>query len=120
MLPMKKSGKGDLLAAEIQMEQLRPEILLKLGRKEDALTSMWADFQEAPNDVSYEELMRYVPEGEKTRWHERAMAAADKTDLGDFISSTTMTLTAVRARRGFQPRSQCCRARLRPGIRRAG
>src|SRR5205807_9307456 len=30
--------------------------------------------------------MRYVPKGEKTGWHERAMAAADKADLGEFVS----------------------------------
>ena len=30
--------------------------------------------------------MRYVPKGEKAAWHERAMAAADKADLGNFIS----------------------------------
>lgn len=65
---------------------LKPEILRKLGRKQDALASAWADFQEDPNDLSYAELMRYVPRGEKSAWHERAMAGADKAGLGDFLA----------------------------------
>ena len=68
------------------LEGLKPEILRKLGRKEDALASAWADFQEDPNELSYAELMRYVPRGEKSAWHKRAMAAADKAGLGDFLS----------------------------------
>jgi tetratricopeptide (TPR) repeat protein len=65
---------------------LKPEILRKLGRKQDALASAWADFQEDPNDLSYAELMRYVPRGEKSAWHERAMAGTDKAGLGDFLA----------------------------------
>ena len=30
--------------------------------------------------------MRYVPRGEKTAWQDRAMAAAENADLGEFIS----------------------------------
>jgi tetratricopeptide (TPR) repeat protein len=68
------------------LQQLKPEILRKLGRTEDALAAAWADFQGDPNDLSYEELMHYVPKGEKTTWHERAMAAAGEAQLGSFIS----------------------------------
>jgi uncharacterized Zn finger protein len=68
------------------LECLKPEILRKLGRKEDALASAWADFQEDPNDLNYAELMRYVPRSEKSTWHERAMAVADKAGLGDFLA----------------------------------
>ena len=68
------------------LEQLRPGILRKLGRKQDALASAWAGFQRDPNDLSYEELMRYVPQREKSAWRERAFAVADKADLGSCIS----------------------------------
>ena len=68
------------------LEQLKPEILRHLGRKEDALASAWSDFQKDPNEFAYEQLMRYVPKKEKTAWHARAMSAADKADLGNFIS----------------------------------
>ena len=56
------------------------------GRKEDALAAAWADYEEDPNDLSYDELMRYVPKGEKAAWHERAMAATDKADLRHFLA----------------------------------
>lgn len=68
------------------LEQLKPEILRHLGRKEDALALAWSDFEENPNEFAYEQLMRYVPKRDKTAWHERAMAAADKADLGEFVS----------------------------------
>jgi uncharacterized Zn finger protein len=68
------------------LEQLRPEILRHLGRKEDALALAWCDFEENPNEFAYEQLMRYVPKGHKKAWHERAIAAADKADLGGFVS----------------------------------
>jgi uncharacterized Zn finger protein len=68
------------------LEQLKPELLRHLGRKEDALALAWGDFQEDPDEFAYEQLMRYVPKGEKTAWQQRAMAAADKADLGNFIS----------------------------------
>ena len=68
------------------LEQLRPEILRHLGRNEDALALAWVDFEENPSEFAYEQLMRYVPKGEKAAWHERAMVAADQADLGELIS----------------------------------
>lgn len=68
------------------LEQLKPEILGKLGRKEDALAAAWADFQDGPDEFSYEDLMHYVPKAEKTAWQERAMTVAGHADLGDFMS----------------------------------
>ncbi len=69
-----------------ELDRLKPEILRHLGRKNDALALAWADFQRDPNEFAYEQLMRYVPKAEKVAWLERAMATADKTELGDFIS----------------------------------
>ena len=68
------------------LERLKPEILRCLGQKDDALALTWAAFQENPNEFAFERLMRYVPKGAKADWHERAMSAADKANLGDFIS----------------------------------
>lgn len=68
------------------LEQLKPEMLRYLGRREEALALAWGDFEENPNEFAYAQLMRYVPKGEKTAWHERAMAAAQKADLGEFVS----------------------------------
>jgi len=68
------------------LERLQPELLGKLGRKDEALASAWADFQASPNATAYEELMRYVPKDEKSQWQERALAAAEQANLGDFLS----------------------------------
>jgi len=68
------------------LEELKPEILRHLGRKEDALALAWGDFQGNPNEFAYEQLLRFVPRGEKTAWQKRAMAVAEKADLGNFVS----------------------------------
>jgi tetratricopeptide (TPR) repeat protein len=67
------------------LKELKPEILLHLGRKEDALALAWSEFQENPNEFAYEDLMRYAPGNAKAAWHEQAMAAAASADLGEFI-----------------------------------
>ena len=51
-----------------------------------ALCRARGDFEEHPNEFAYEQLMRYVPKAEKAAWHERAMVATDKADLGELIS----------------------------------
>ncbi len=71
---------------DYELDRLKPEILHHLGRKDDALALAWADFEKNPNEFAYEQLMRFVPKKEKAVWQERAMVAADKADLGDFIS----------------------------------
>ena len=63
------------------LEHLKPKILGKLGRKEEALTMAWGDFEKYPCDMAYEELMQYVPKNEKAKWHERAMEIADRGDM---------------------------------------
>src|SRR2546423_426011 len=68
------------------LEQLKPEVLRHLGRKEDALASAWEEFQGNPNEFAYEQLLRLVPRGEKTAWQKRAMAVAQKADLGNFVA----------------------------------
>ena len=65
------------------LEELKPEVLRHLGRKEDALALAWEDFQGNPNEFAYDQLLRYVPRGEKTAWQKRAMSVAEKADLGD-------------------------------------
>jgi uncharacterized Zn finger protein len=81
-----KSARNWHNEAAYGLEQLKPEILRHLGRREDALALAWGDFEENPDEFAYEQLMRYVPKGEKTAWHERAMTAADKADLGELVS----------------------------------
>jgi hypothetical protein len=68
------------------LKKLKPQILLHLGRKEDALALAWSEFQKSPGEHTYEDLMRYAPGSEKAAWHERAMTAAAGAGLGEFIS----------------------------------
>ncbi len=67
------------------LRALRQELLAKLGRRQEALESAWLDFAEDPSTYGYADLMKYVPRGERTSWHERAMQAAEKGDLWGFI-----------------------------------
>jgi tetratricopeptide (TPR) repeat protein len=68
------------------LKELKPKILLHLGRREDALALAWREFQENPGEFTYVDLMRYAPGSERAAWHERAMAAAASANLGEFIS----------------------------------
>ena len=68
------------------LKDMKPKILLRMGRKEDALALAWSEFQGNPGEFTYEDLMRYAPGSEKATWHERAMAAAAGAGLGKFIS----------------------------------
>jgi len=64
---------------------MRRALLKKLGRGQEALDSAWAEFEKCPGMCAYEELMRYVPKPHRGAWHETAMAAAERGDLGPFI-----------------------------------
>lgn len=73
------------------LEHLKPKILGKLGRKEEALTMAWGDFDKYPCDMSYKELMQYVPKSEKAQWHARAMETACRGDIGQFMGLCVKT-----------------------------
>ena len=68
------------------LAQLKPKLLTKLGRKEDALSLAWVEFQKNPCDMAYKALMEHIPKGDRAEWHERAMQAAAQGALDDFIS----------------------------------
>ncbi|MGB5450674.1 MAG: DUF6880 family protein [Sedimenticolaceae bacterium] len=63
------------------LAKLRRDILAKLGRGDEALAAAWADYCEHPSKYSYDELMKFVPKVERTKWHEKAMAATMGADL---------------------------------------
>lgn len=73
------------------LKELKPEILFHLGRKQDALDHAWSEFQAHPCEFAYEDLMQFVPGGEKKAWHERMLAAAEGAGLGEFISLCVKT-----------------------------
>ncbi len=73
------------------LAQLRPKVLAKVGRKDDALTAAWSEFEANPSEMGYEELMACVSKSEKPRWHEKAMKAATGGRLGEFMSLCVRT-----------------------------
>jgi uncharacterized protein DUF6880 len=71
--------------AEHDLAKLKRDLLVKLGRGDAALEAAWVDFSAHPSKYSYADLMRYVPEGERAAWHNRAMDAAAGADLHSLI-----------------------------------
>jgi len=71
--------------AEGDLGRMKRELLTKTGRGGAALEDAWAEFCEAPDTFSYEELMRFVPKAERAAWHTKAMGAAEQADLHSVI-----------------------------------
>jgi len=73
------------------LESKKPEILAKLGRKDESLAMAWADFERHPSDHTYERFMEYVPKVATAEWHMRAMATAAQADIDDFMDVCVAT-----------------------------
>ena len=58
------------------LARLRRDLLVRLGRGDEALQAAWAEYQKAPSKYAYANLMKFVPEAERAAWHERALDAA--------------------------------------------
>jgi len=72
-------------SADHDLAKLKRDLLLKLGRADDALDVAWEDFEAHPSKYSYADLMRYVPKAKRTAWHTKAMDAAAGADLHSLI-----------------------------------
>ena len=72
-------------AARGELEDLKRELLKKLGRGEDALQLAWKEFVRWPHEITYKELMRYVPKENREAWHAKAIEAASKAAPRDAI-----------------------------------
>jgi tetratricopeptide (TPR) repeat protein len=71
--------------AALDLGEMKRALLVKLGRRQEALESAWAEFQQCPSAVFYKVLMRHVSPKEKKSWHGKAMEAAEKSDLSSQI-----------------------------------
>ncbi len=65
-----------------ELARLRRELLVRLGRADEALAATWADYQALPDKYRYDELMRFVPDAAREIWHAKAIDAAHGVDLG--------------------------------------
>ena len=67
--------------ASHDLAELKRNLLARLGRGEEALDAAWSDYREHPSTYTYDDLMKYVPKGQRKEWHEKAIEAATGTDL---------------------------------------
>jgi len=74
-----------------QLTGLRQELFNKLGRREDALESAWAEFKEYPSKYGYDRLRKYIPKEDFRHWHGKAIQEARKSSLSAFIEICTAT-----------------------------
>ena len=77
--------------SSFSLKGLRQELLGKLGRPEEALQTAWEEFERHPGVYRYEEVMKYVPKKDVAQWHEKAIDAARKGALSDFMEICVKT-----------------------------
>jgi hypothetical protein len=82
-------GKKDLhySMSDHDLAKLKRDLLTKLGRGDEALDAAWTDYRQHPSTYTYDDLMKYVPEGQRKHWHDKAIEAVVGGDL-----SSTMDL----------------------------
>ncbi len=56
------------------------ELLIALGRRDEAIRREWSHFIQVPAIYSYQALMELVPETERATWHDKAIEAAIQSD----------------------------------------
>jgi uncharacterized Zn finger protein len=67
------------------LDRLHRELLVRLGRRGEALEAAWADFRKHPSKYRYDDLMKFVPKAERPLWHEKALDAAKGADLDSLL-----------------------------------
>jgi hypothetical protein len=93
-----------------ELARLRREILVRLGRGDEALDAAWVDYQACPDKYRYDELMRFVPDAAREAWHAKAIDAAQGAELDALLEllvktrETQRLADAVRFARG---RARC-------------
>jgi hypothetical protein len=58
------------------LAELKPRLLADLGHGEQALETAWAGYRKHSDRYTYDQLMTFVPQAERTAWHDRATTAA--------------------------------------------
>lgn len=80
------SGTAMGSSARFDLIRLKPRLLAGLGRAGEAQAVVWADFCAHPDRFSFDELMAFVPDGERPTWQERAITTAlDTADLRSLV-----------------------------------
>lgn len=69
--------------ASIDLVTLRRDLLVRLGRAQEAFDDAWREFERSPGSETYAELERLHPTGAGGEWHERAMEFVDRAVAGE-------------------------------------
>jgi hypothetical protein len=64
-----------------KLADMQRALLTKLGRSSEAFASAWSEFEKHPSRLAYDQLMKYVPKGERAAWHDKAINASAQADL---------------------------------------
>ncbi len=67
--------------ASYKLADMKRTLLTKLGHGSEALASAWSEFEKYPSRSAYDQLMKYVPKGERAAWHDKAINASAQADL---------------------------------------
>ena len=73
------------------LNNMKRELLDKLGRREDAFESAWAEFKKYPSEYNYDELMKYIPKKDFRHWHKKAIEVAMDASLSAIIEICVKT-----------------------------
>jgi hypothetical protein len=85
----RKSAHGS--TAQNDLSRLHRNLLIKLGRRDEALDDAWADYRKRPSTFTYDDLLKVVPKTERAAWREKALDAAKGADLHSVIELLTET-----------------------------
>lgn len=72
-------------SGEYALSKLKREVLVGLGRNEEAIAQAWTDFRAGPSTYTYETLLALVPASERTAVHAEAIDAAERASLAVLI-----------------------------------
>jgi hypothetical protein len=71
--------------ASDDLAKLKRDLLAKLGRGDEALDAAWSGYRKHPGIYTYDDLMKYVPKGQRKEWHGKAIEAAMSADLNSIM-----------------------------------
>jgi hypothetical protein len=83
-------------SADYELQDLRRELLRKLGRDQEALASAWGEFREHPSKYTYNDVMKFAPKQDRASWHAKAMETAAGADLYSLIGLFVETKETAR------------------------
>lgn len=60
--------------------ELKPRLLVRLGRADEAQDTAWAEYRKYPSRYAYDQLMTFAPDGQRPDWHNKAIGVAMAAD----------------------------------------